>query len=83
LVLFALTKHGLAEMFHFARGGKVAIWVNQGLLDEANLERLRSEGFNVTNFTRWIDPADEFVVQEAVETIREHHPNQALYVERS
>lgn len=81
MVLLALTKHGLAEMFDLARGGRPTIWLNQGLLDVANLERLRAEGFDLTNFIRWIDPADETAVQEAVEVIREHHPDEALYIE--
>lgn len=82
MVLFALTKHGLTEMFDLARGNPAPIWVNQGLLDTADLNRLRSEGFNLTDFAYWIDPSDESCVQEAVGTIREHHPNQVLYIER-
>jgi hypothetical protein len=82
LVFFALTKHGLADIFDLARGKSAPIWVNQGLLDVADLNRLRSEGFNLTDFVYWIDPSDEPLVQEAVETIREHHPDQVLYIER-
>lgn len=29
LVLFALTKHGLAELFDLAKGINAPIWVNQ------------------------------------------------------
>lgn len=83
MVLFALTKHGLSEMFDLARGNKTPVWVNQGLLDATNLERLRAEGIDLTDFAYWVDPADESYVQEAVETIREHHPNQVLYIERT
>ena len=82
MVLFALTKHGLAELFDLAKGINAPIWVNQGLLDGAGLDRLRSEGFDLTDFAYWIDPADESCVNEAVGTIREHHPNQVLYIER-
>lgn len=83
LVLFALTKHGLSEILDLARGGSLAIWVNDGLLDDAVLGKLRAEGFDLTNFVRWIDPADETAVREAVEAIREHHPNQVMYIERT
>jgi hypothetical protein len=82
LVFFALTKHGLTEIFDLTKGKSASIWVNQGLLDAAELNRLRSEGFNLTDFAYWIDPSDEPYVREAVETIREHHPNQVLYIER-
>lgn len=82
MVLFALTKHGLADMFNLARGSKTAIWLNQGLLDAANLERLQAEGLDLTNFTRWIDPAVDAEVQQAVWTIKDHHPDDVLYIER-
>jgi len=82
VVLFALTKHGLVEMFELARGRKTPIWVNQGVLDDADLDRLRSEGFDLTDFAYWIDPAVESYIEGAVATIREHHPDQVLYIER-
>lgn len=83
MVLFALTKKGLAELLDVARDGRFALWVNQGLLDDSELAALRSDGFKLTNFTYWHDPADESEIQDAVETIREHHPGEALYVERT
>lgn len=83
LVLFALTKHGLSEMLDLAGGSESAIWLNDGLLDAADLDQLRAEGLVLTNFVHWIDPADEAAVRSAVETIREHHPNQVLYIERT
>ncbi len=83
MVLFALTKHGLFDMLDLVRGSHAAIWVNDGLLDAADLERLRAEGFDVTNFVHWIDPTDEMAVQDAMETIQEHHVNKVLYIERT
>jgi hypothetical protein len=82
LVLFALTKHGLSEMFDLARGSKAAIWVNRGLLDELEIKGLRAEGFDLTDFVNWIDPTDASAVEDAVATLREHHPGQVLYIER-
>ncbi|MFC5740810.1 hypothetical protein [Dyella tabacisoli] len=81
MVIFALTKHGLSEMFDLARGSKTAIWVNRGLLDELEMKELRTEGFDLTDFVHWIDPVDESAVEEATATIREHHPDQVLYIE--
>lgn len=83
MILFALTKRGLSEMLDLARGSNSAIWLNDGLLDAANLDQLRAEGFDLTNFVHWIDPADEAAVQDAVETILGHQPNQVLYIERT
>jgi hypothetical protein len=83
LVLFALTKQGLAEIIESATSRDAALWVNDGLLAPRDLARLRAEGFELTNFTRWIDPADQADIASAVETIKEHHPGQVLYIERS
>lgn len=82
MVLFALTKNGFVEMLDLARGGKAAIWINRGLMDESAIQRLRAEGFDLTDFVHWIDPLDESAVDEAVETVKEHHPGQVLYIER-
>jgi hypothetical protein len=83
LVLFALTKRRLAELFDLARGREAAIWVNKGLLETADLARLRADGFDLTDFTYWVDPADGAAIQHAVEIIKEHHPDKVLYIEPS
>ena len=83
MVLFALTKQGVAEILDSGSSREGVLWVNHGLLEAPDLERLRAEGFELTNFTRWIDPADQADIESAVETIKEHHPGQVLYIERS
>lgn len=80
---FALMSRGVAEWFNLAQGSKAAIWVNQGLLEATDLTRLRAEGFDLSDFTYWVDPAEEVAIQNAVETVREHHPGKVFYVERS
>jgi hypothetical protein len=82
LVLFALTKQGLADILDIAQGNNIPVWLNQDLLDKAELDRLRAEGLDLTSFAHWIDPTDTSHVQRAVETIKEHHPPQALYIEQ-
>ncbi|MET3653224.1 hypothetical protein [Dyella japonica] len=83
MVLFALAKYGLSEVLDLARGSGSAVWVNHGLLDIVKLGELRAEGLDLTNFVHWVDPAAAAAVRAAVEAIREHHPNQVLYVERT
>lgn len=83
MVLFALTKQGLADLLQWAPSGRASLWVNHGVLEESDLTRLRAEGFNLTNFTSWLDPNDESEIRGAVETIREHHPDETMYVELS
>ena len=60
----------------------VPLWVNSGVLSDEELGRLRAAGFAVTNFTRVIDPADDSAVNEALATIKEHHPSECIRVER-
>jgi hypothetical protein len=83
LVFFSLTKQGLDEILDTAFSREAALWVNHGLLQAPDLERLRADGFDLTNFTRWVDPADQAEIESAVETINEHHPGQVLYIEWS
>lgn len=83
MVLFALTRQGLAELLGSSRSREVAIWVNHGLLATSDLDGLRADGVELTNFTRWIDPNDQAAIELAVQTIREHHPDQAVFVEQT
>lgn len=81
MVIFALTKRGLLDMLDMAKDSRAAIWINGGLLDAPEIERLRADGFDLTDFAHWIDPANKSAVDGAVEIIREHHPGRALYIE--
>lgn len=83
MVLFALTRQGLAELLGSSKSRGVAIWVNDGLLASPDMDGLRADGVELTNFTRWIDPNDQAAIELAVETIREHHPDHAVFVERT
>lgn len=81
LVVFALTKHCRADLIAMLRQSKTPIWVNHGLLSATELAQFRVEGIDITNFANWINPSDSEAVQQAVATIKEHHPNQAIFVE--
>jgi hypothetical protein len=82
LVLFVLTRRGLDEWLDLAGNGTVALWLNHGLLEDSELAALRARGLKLTDFANWHDPADESKIRDALETIREHHPGETLYVER-
>lgn len=74
----------LSDSVHpLATSHEVALWVNDGLLAAPDIARLSAEGVELTNFTRWIDPADQEAIASAVETIKQHRPCQVLYIERS
>ncbi len=54
------------------------LWVAPGILDATELETLRAAGVSITNF---VEPYDHSDLLGALETIREHHPVQAVWVD--
>lgn len=82
LVFFALTKRGLYQLIASVRGGDAIFWVNQNVLEDYDFVRLRAEGLKLTNFTRWVDPADALEIRRAIEIITEHHADDTLFVEQ-
>jgi hypothetical protein len=59
----------------------VALWVAAGVLAEDELRDLRVEGLDVSDFNYTMDPNDHAAIAGAVETIKEHHPGQSVWVE--
>ena len=60
-----------------------ALWVTPGVLEPSSLAELRASGMVVTNFTTSINSGDLVALAEAVDTIRQHHPGQAVWVDGS
>lgn len=60
-----------------------ALWVSFGVLEPSELTELRASGISVTAFTKPIDSSDLVTLTDAVDTIREHHPGQVLWVDGS
>lgn len=81
MVFFALTRSGYEELVRQSGHAPSPIWVNAGVLSDAELAQLRSSGVEVTNFTRLVDAADSEAIREAVQTIQEHHSGQSVWVE--
>lgn len=55
-----------------------AVWLNAGVLGEAEVATLRSGGWNVTTFRDPLSPHD---LDSDIETVRQHHPGQIIWVE--
>lgn len=81
MVFFALTRHGYEELVNQTDRAPSPIWVNAGILSDAELSQLRSAGVEVTNFTHFIDAGDSEAILEAVQTIQKHHSGQRVWVE--
>ena len=81
MVYLVLSRRGYDQLV--ASGGLPSspLWVSGGVLSADELSDLRSRGFDITDFHGQIDPANPEEVDEAVDTIRQHHPGQVVWVE--
>ena len=80
MIYFALSRHGY-EQFASTSDPFAYLWVSGGVLSEPELADLRAKGVSVTNFSDSIDPNDQVALSEAIDTIKQHHPGQAVWVE--
>lgn len=83
MVVLILTEAGFGQLDTLGTGSDTVVWLNSGVADAESIARLRTEGWEVTTITRWIDPLDSDGVSSMVETIREHHPGRAVFVEHA
>lgn len=81
MVFLALTRKGFEELT--ARFGQPPspLWVNAEVLSESELIRLRKQGWDVTDFTYPIAADKRSEIEDAVNTITEHHPGHTVWVE--
>ena len=59
----------------------VAIWAGSNVLTELNHKELVAEGINVTRFNHPISGVNRSELEEALETIEEHHPAESIWVQ--
>lgn len=57
------------------------VWLSADALPEAQLEELRTSRHSVSVFNYPIPPTDYELLTDAIETIKEHHPNQPVWVQ--
>lgn len=59
----------------------VAIWAGSNVLTELNHKELLAKGFNVTRFNHPISGVNRSELEDALETIKEHHPTESIWVQ--
>jgi hypothetical protein len=57
------------------------VWVAKDILSHNELKTFRDNGVNLTNFTIDITHSNREAVQDAVDTIRLHHPTETIWCE--
>jgi hypothetical protein len=55
------------------------IWIGSDLMSEAEIGQLRAAGIEVSVFIHAVRTKEE--IEDAVPTIREHHPNSTVWIE--
>jgi hypothetical protein len=57
------------------------VWITQDILSKEELDSYRAAGANITNFTYPVPLDDRAAINDALDTIAEHHPNEPVYAE--
>lgn len=80
---FALTRQGYDQLI-IVFGGRPPspLWINAGMLSTSELTVLRAQGLEVTEFSRPI-PLEDQGLDDAISTIKEHHPSSPVWVQRA
>lgn len=81
MVYLVLTRKGYEELVQQLQCVPSPLWVNKDVLSNAEISFLRSSGTELTDFIFPITPSDTQGVSEAACTVKEHHPNECVWVE--
>ena len=81
MVYLVLTRNGYEELIRQFQCVPSPLWVNKDVLSESELSSLRSSGVALTDFIYPITPSDSQEVSEAAYTVKEHHPDESVWVE--
>jgi hypothetical protein len=82
MVFLALTKGGYEELLKLTGTAPTPLWVGDGVITYAEMGALHAKGVEVSNFNQAISPYDSAAIESALETINQHHPGEAVWVER-
>jgi hypothetical protein len=81
MIFLALTRKGVESYQALGSGATGALWLGAGILSEKELVSLRASGVDASDFNYTIELHDSEALACAIETIKEHHPGQPLWVE--
>ena len=79
MVFLAITPTGLRRAITLAKASPFAIWCGADAVTESECEKLR--GLNISRFTYALIGESRDVIEGALETIAEHHPDSSIWVE--
>jgi hypothetical protein len=83
VVFLALDPDAAAQAIAVARQIGAAVWVGSDAMSHDEHYRIAAEGVNLTRFAYQLVNATAAVVDDALETVREHHPGEVVWVQRA
>jgi len=81
MVIFAITREGFFQVEPLVRSGAYILWVGDGVLTQEEIKDLRDREIEVTDFSYSICPESKEEIDDALQTISEHHPNTRVWME--
>jgi hypothetical protein len=75
MIYFASTRQSYEQLTSSSAWPPAALWTAAGVLNSTELSELRAKGISVTDFT------NETSLVDAIDVIREHHPEQEVFVD--
>jgi hypothetical protein len=80
MIVFAVTENGCIELKSRIIGENHPVWLANGILSDQAIASLRSDGLEVTVFSEPATFDDQNAIEDALQTIKEHHPGMEIYV---
>jgi hypothetical protein len=83
VVFLALNPTAALEAISLARLSGAAVWVGSDAMSHDEHYRIASEGVNLTRFEYPLSAADAATVEDALDSVLEHHPGETVWVQRA
>lgn len=81
-MVFLAISHAGYSSYLAPRGTAVGVlWLAADVVSEDELSSLREAGADATEFNYTLHCQDQEAISSAVETIKEHHPGEPIWVE--
>ena len=81
MVFYVLTTTGYQDLVAELGRNPSPVWLNEGVLSNAQIAELRSSGHKVTVFSGQRSPDDFQAITKNVFIIQEHHDGESVWVQ--
>ncbi len=81
MVFFLIEPNHLQAVLSLAKESNSEVWLGSDALTEQKLTELRVSGHKITRFSHALSGAAPSLVASDLITIKEHHPNEVIWVQ--